>query len=116
MYVQFEQEFGLILGRSNAKQDFTSEWCTKYAPAIISYGEKSTKRAIREILQRLNSAGKYLLSITYYTPILFTILFVTDEVSKQKVALQILGKCFAMRSGKDYLSYLFQEYDVSYIH
>ena len=51
--VQFEQEFGLILGRSNAKQDFTSEQCTKYVPAIISYDEKSTKRVVREILHKL---------------------------------------------------------------
>ena len=36
-----------------------------------------------------------------------------DEVSKQKVALQILGKCFAVRGGKDYLSFFFEEYDVS---
>ena len=33
-----------------------------------------------------------------------------DEGSKQKVALQILGKCLAVRAGKDYL---FEEYDVS---
>ena len=60
--MQFEQEFGLILGRSNPKQDFTSEWCTKYAPAIIAYGEKSTKRVVREILQKLNNAGTCLLA------------------------------------------------------
>ena len=35
-WIQFEQEFGLILGRSSAKQAFISEWCTKYVPAIIS--------------------------------------------------------------------------------
>jgi hypothetical protein len=36
-----------------------------------------------------------------------------DELSKQKVALKILGRCFAVRSGKDLLSYMYQEYDVS---
>ena len=36
-----------------------------------------------------------------------------DELSKQKVALKILGRCFAVRSGKDMLNYMYQEYDVS---
>ena len=36
-----------------------------------------------------------------------------DELSKQKVALKILGRCFAGRSGKDMLNYMYQEYDVS---
>ena len=57
-HMQFEQEFGLILGKSSAKQAFISEWCTKYVPAIISYGERNTKRAIREILEHLNNAGE----------------------------------------------------------
>ena len=56
--MQFEQEFGLILGKSSAKQAFISKWCTKYVPAIISYGERNTKRAIREILENLNTAGE----------------------------------------------------------
>ena len=54
--MQFEQEFGLILGRSNAKHAFVTEWCTKYIPAIISYGESNIERAIREILENLNVA------------------------------------------------------------
>ena len=37
----------------------------------------------------------------------------TDEISKQKVALEILAKCLTVRGGKDYLSYFFEEYDVS---
>ena len=37
-----------------------------------------------------------------------------DELSKQKMALKILGRCFAFRAGKDTLSYLYQEYDVSF--
>ena len=37
-----------------------------------------------------------------------------DEVTKQKVAIQILGKCFAARAGKEFLSFFFEEYDVSY--
>ena len=61
MYVlhdmQFEQEFGLILGQSKAKQDFVTEWCTKYIPAVISYGKRSTKHAIEEILEKLDTAG-----------------------------------------------------------
>ena len=45
-WIQFEHEFGLILGRSSAKRAFISEWCTKYVPAIISYGKRNSKRAI----------------------------------------------------------------------
>ena len=59
--MQFEQEFGLVLGRSNAKQAFVTEWCTKYIPAIISYGESNTKCAIREVLENLNVAGRYII-------------------------------------------------------
>ena len=104
----FEQEFGLILGRSNAKQAFISEWCTKYIPAIISYGERTTKCAIREILEELYAAGKMFIVITQLSELTFYLLYI-DEISKQKVALKILGKCFAVRSGKDYLSFIYQE-------
>lgn len=39
-----------------------------------------------------------------------------DEVAKQNVALSILGKCFAVRDGKDNLPYFFEEYDVLFIN
>ena len=42
------------------------------------------------------------------------IIMCTDELSKQKVAIKILGKCFAVQAGKDYLAFLYQEYDVSF--
>ena len=56
-----EQEFGLILGKSNAKTDFITEWCSKYVPAIISYGQKCGKRAISSIIDDLNEHGKLLM-------------------------------------------------------
>lgn len=45
---------------------------------------------------------------------MFYVQYHVDELSKQKVALKILGRCFAVRAGKDLLSYLYQEYDVSF--
>lgn len=53
-----EQEFGLIVGKNNAKKDFTTEWCSKYVPAVISYGQKCGKRAISTIIDDLNEHGK----------------------------------------------------------
>lgn len=43
-------------------------------------------------------------------------LYYINEISKQKVALKILGKCFAVRSGKDYLLFIYEEYDVLFIY
>ena len=51
-------------------------------------------------------------NVTY--PCLYTIPPCIDELSKQRVALKILGRCFAIRAWKDLLSYLYQEYDVSF--
>lgn len=56
--MQIEQEFGLILGKAHAKSDFIAEWCTKYVPAIISYGQTCGKRAISTIIEDLNEHGK----------------------------------------------------------
>ena len=33
--MKVEQEFGLILGKRDAKKEFITEWCTKYVPAVI---------------------------------------------------------------------------------
>ena len=62
MYVQMDQELSLILGKSDAKQMFISEWNTKYVPAIISYGEKLGKAAISDIISAMNSSGKLILA------------------------------------------------------
>ena len=53
-----DQELGLILGKSDAKQMFIAEWGTKFVPAIISYGEKLGKPAITEIISAMKTSGK----------------------------------------------------------
>ena len=59
--MQMDQELGLILGKSEAKQAFISEWSTRFVPAIISYGEKLGKPAINDIISAMNSSGKSIL-------------------------------------------------------
>ena len=54
MHVQLDQELGLILGKSNAKGAFLSEWSTKYVPAIVSYGEKSRKTAFADLITSMH--------------------------------------------------------------
>ena len=53
-----DQELGLILGKSDAKQMFISEWSTKFVQAIISYGEKLGKPAITDIISAMKPSGK----------------------------------------------------------
>ena len=48
----------LILGKSDAKGTFITEWNTKYVPAIISYGEKSRKGAITSVVTSMKPTGK----------------------------------------------------------
>ena len=66
-------------------------------------------------VEELNAAGKTFIVIQLSVKSVnwnFICCYYIDEISKQKVALKILGKCFAVRSGKDYLSFIYQEYDV----
>lgn len=39
-FLQIHQEIGLIVGDSEVKANFLEKWSTKFAPAILSYGEK----------------------------------------------------------------------------
>ena len=68
-----DQELGLILGKGDAKGDFLLEWSTKYVPAIISYGEKSRKTAIVDLIASMKASGKYI--IKYIILILHDIVF-----------------------------------------
>ena len=57
----------------------------------------------------------YDVTVTFLTQcFMYNTIMHIDELSKQTVALKILGRCFAVRAGKDLLSYLYQEYDVSF--
>lgn len=40
------QELGLVVTDSDVKGNFLNRWSSKYVPAILSYGEKSTKKSI----------------------------------------------------------------------
>ena len=54
----------LIVERPDVKAAFTREWA-KFVPAIISYGEKSTKKSIQELLISLKDKGSYI-HVTVY--------------------------------------------------
>ncbi len=56
--MQMDQELGLILGKSDAKGTFITEWNTRYVPAILGYGEKLRKPGINEIISSMTSSGK----------------------------------------------------------
>ena len=109
--LQIEQEFGLILGKSNAKVDFTSEWNTKYVPGIITYGQQSGKKAINSVTHDVDMAGMFLYTLAGYK--LLSLFYATDDFKRQEAALRVLGRCFAYRSNKDVLNSFFEEYDVS---
>ena len=46
----------LIVERPDVTASFMKEW-TKFVPAIISYGEKSTKKSIEDLLVSLKDKG-----------------------------------------------------------
>ena len=106
-----DQELCLILGKADAKSAFLSEWNTKYVPAIVSYGEKSRKTAITDLITSMNSSGECFhfvnLALLSYT------MFVTDETSRQLTALKVLSKCFGYRQLKDNLPFVYEEHNVS---
>ena len=84
-----DQELGLILDKSDAKQMFITEWSTKFVPAIISYGEKLGKPAIISARQA-------------------NMITIIDDTSHQVTALKVLARSFAYRR-----SFMHEEYDVS---
>lgn len=58
--VQIEQELGLIVGNSGIKAHFLTQWMTKFVPAILSYGENHSKRAVFHQLAGLDQTGTWL--------------------------------------------------------
>jgi hypothetical protein len=76
--MQMDRELGLILGKSDAKGTFITEWNTHYVAAILGYGEKLRKSGINEIISSMTSSGKsFLLYIAY------NILLISDEILLQ---------------------------------
>ena len=63
-----DQELGLILGKSDAKGTFVTEWNTKYVPAIIAYGEKLRKSGVGEI-SSMTSSGKSTCAFQLMSPV-----------------------------------------------
>ena len=53
-----EQELGLIFGKSDIKSQFLTRWSMEYVPAVIAYGQKSTKRSISSQIENLDETGK----------------------------------------------------------
>ena len=57
VFMQMDQGLTLILGKSDAKPMFITEWNTKNVAAII-HGEKLRKPGVSEIISSMNSLGK----------------------------------------------------------
>ena len=55
--LQIEQELGLIFGKSDIKSQFVTRWSMEYVPAIITYGQKSTKKSISSQMEELDDTG-----------------------------------------------------------
>ena len=47
----------LIFGEADLRKQFQFRWMTKYVPAILQYGEKSTKRNVVKQLAELDRTG-----------------------------------------------------------
>lgn len=57
MFLQVEQEMGLIFGKSDIRSIFLTRWSMEYVPAVITYGQKSTKRNISSHIEHMDEAG-----------------------------------------------------------
>ena len=55
--MQIEQELGMIFGKSDIKSQFLTRWGMEYVPAIITYGQKSTKKSISSHMEDLDDTG-----------------------------------------------------------
>ncbi len=56
-FLQIEQEMGLINGRIDTKANFLKNWASQYVPAILSYGQNSSKRNIFNHFNDMNVSG-----------------------------------------------------------
>ena len=59
--MQLEQELAMITERTNVKDAFLREW-TRYVPAVISLGKKSSKKNIKEVIKNTREEGMVLYS------------------------------------------------------
>ena len=59
-YVQIEQEIGLIVGKKDIRTAFETTWTTTYVPALLKYGQRSTKKALTDIYTKLVESGMYI--------------------------------------------------------
>ena len=54
----------LIFGEADLKIQFHIRWTTKFMPAILQYGKKSTNKSVAKQLAELDKGGKMLNYIT----------------------------------------------------
>ena len=62
-FLQIEQEMGLINGRIDTKDNFLKNWASQYVPAILSYGQNSSKRNIFNHFNDMNVSGMVYLNL-----------------------------------------------------
>ena len=68
----------LIFGEVDLKTQFHIRWTTKYVPAILRYGEKSTKNTAKQLAEL--DGGKMLLHKYYYVTCYLGNTAVTREI------------------------------------
>lgn len=65
MYIyllQLEQEMGLVNGKNDTKANFLKDWISNYVPAILSYGENSSRKGVFSHFNDMDVTGMYIYS------------------------------------------------------
>ena len=55
--MQIEQEMGLIVGKTDIRSSFERAWTASFVPALLEYGERSKKKAIKDIHSQVVDTG-----------------------------------------------------------
>ena len=56
---------GLIVGKADIRVAFERAWTGVFVPALLEYGERSRKKAIKDIHSQLIDTGMLLLVVKY---------------------------------------------------
>ena len=50
---------GMIIGRADIRAAFEKAWTASYVPSLLRYGERSTRKVMKEIHMQLVETGKF---------------------------------------------------------
>lgn len=63
MITQIEQEMGLIVGKADIRSSFERAWTASFVPALLQYGERSKRKAIKDIHSGVVDTGMFTLCL-----------------------------------------------------